>query len=309
MATCILCGGTANITQEVKAADVRKAWKLQGVDVNFPTPSASKLWKLHCSECGLESWEPTWLGDPDFYLQLSRYPWYYRETKWEYQYALRRLQKNDTVLEIGCGRGEFLKVLSRCGAIATGLDTNPEAVASALREGLHVLNQDINEFAANTTEKYTVVCHFQVLEHVADPMGFLRSCVELLSREGELWIATPNQETFIQSAAYPLLNMPPHHQTRWTAGSFQRAAEMLGLELIQVAYEPLDLVHTQWAGESLANRYLKVGIDQPPIATPTWPERLILKLSGVLGKCLLSPAIVRQRIKGHSIFVVMKKPA
>ena len=48
---------------------------------------------------------------------------------------MRPFAGRSDVLDVGCGRGEFLDVLARPASARAALDTDPEMVRSAAREG------------------------------------------------------------------------------------------------------------------------------------------------------------------------------
>lgn len=121
-------------------------------------------------------------------------------------------------------------------------------------------------------------------------------------------MATPNQDSFIRYAPFLLLNLPPHHQTRWTVSAYQAASQKLDLHLNQVEFEPLHKLHTGWALQCLLNKYFQVGIDRPYFKSERslW-KWIALRLAELLGKIVFYPKWIRNRIRGHSILVSTRK--
>ena len=72
------------------------------------------------------------------------------------------------VLDLGCGRGEFLEAAREAGIGARGIDLNPEAIALCRAKGLDAEVADIFEYLASLPEKSLggVYCA-QVIEHLA----------------------------------------------------------------------------------------------------------------------------------------------
>ena len=52
------------------------------------------------------------------------------------------------VLDIGCGRGEFLQVLREAGIVARGLDLNAEAIEGCLEQGFDATRADALEYVS-----------------------------------------------------------------------------------------------------------------------------------------------------------------
>ena len=57
------------------------------------------------------------------------------------------------VVDLGCGRGEFLELLKDAGITAYGVDSDEEACAAALRKGLKVFDDDVFEHLAELPER------------------------------------------------------------------------------------------------------------------------------------------------------------
>jgi SAM-dependent methyltransferase len=78
------------------------------------------------------------------------------------------------VVDIGCGRGEFLAALQAAGVHARGIDTNGEMVAIARDRGLDATRADaLGYFAALPAESIGGVIATQVVEHM-EPSYLLR---------------------------------------------------------------------------------------------------------------------------------------
>jgi hypothetical protein len=95
-----------------------------------------------------------------------------------------------TALEIGCGGCYILDLLTRAGVDAMGIDPSPIAVRTAAAMGFKVVEGFFPHPAA--AGPFGLILHIDVLEHVADPVGFLRSQRDRLTDEGLLIISIPD---------------------------------------------------------------------------------------------------------------------
>jgi len=190
--------------------------------------------QYECNITGMKFWRPAALaGDGAFYAALDQsWPNYYKTDRWEYSRALDvALAAGGDVLEVGCGRGYFLRRLESHGLTGSGLELNVDAIARKVTQ-LDVWNETIEAFRARSSEKFAVVCSFQVLEHVTDPAGFIRECAELLKPGGRLILSTPNHG-FAGHAVDPF-DMPPHHMNHFTEDIFRRIGKFLELEVASI---------------------------------------------------------------------------
>ncbi|MBE7559231.1 methyltransferase domain-containing protein [bacterium] len=76
----------------------------------------------------------------------------------------------ENVLDVGCGRGEFLELLREAGVSARGIDVNPFMVERCRDKGLSVEERDALEYLrALPDDGLGGVFMAQVVEHLAQP--------------------------------------------------------------------------------------------------------------------------------------------
>ncbi|HSB36220.1 MAG TPA: class I SAM-dependent methyltransferase [Thermoanaerobaculia bacterium] len=102
------------------------------------------------------------------------------------------------VVDLGCGRGEFLEALKAAGLEAAGCDANPVMAARAREKGLDVAQADLFEWlAAMRDASLGGVTAYQVVEHL--PTARLFDLVELAARKlapgGRILFETVNPES------------------------------------------------------------------------------------------------------------------
>ena len=98
-------------------------------------------------------------------------------------------------LDVGCGAGLLAEPLARLGASVTAVDATPELIdaarAHAAGQGLDI---DYRAVGVEDLEgAYDLVTALEVIEHVADPQGFVTSLAQRLAPGGLLILSTPNR--------------------------------------------------------------------------------------------------------------------
>lgn len=118
-----------------------------------------------------------------------------------------------TLLDLGCGNGDFLALMRRLGWTAHGIEPDPRAAATARRQyGLHVDEGSI-EGLDLPDDSYDLITALHVIEHLADPYRCVRRALRLLRPGGEMVLVTPNYRGLghrLFRAAYRDLDPPRH---------------------------------------------------------------------------------------------------
>jgi 2-polyprenyl-6-hydroxyphenyl methylase/3-demethylubiquinone-9 3-methyltransferase len=102
------------------------------------------------------------------------------------------------LLDIGCGGGLLSEPMARLGADVVGADAAerniPVARVHAEQSGLTIdYRHTTAEAMAEAGERFDVVLNMEVVEHVADPQGYLTACQELLNPGGLMICSTINR--------------------------------------------------------------------------------------------------------------------
>lgn len=101
----------------------------------------------------------------------------------------------DRVLDIGCGRGEFLELLKESGVDGFGIDTNPEMVEYCRSLSLKVEQVDAIGYLQSITDgSLDGIFTSQVIEHLQPGYlaGMLDLCLKKLKKGGVLVVETVN---------------------------------------------------------------------------------------------------------------------
>ena len=110
----------------------------------------------------------------------------------------RRPLQGLRLLDIGCGGGLLSEPMARLGAEVVGADAAEGNVAIA-RAHAAQMGLDIDyrattaEALAEAGESFDVVLNMEVIEHVADPQGYVDACARLVRPGGLMLTSTLNR--------------------------------------------------------------------------------------------------------------------
>lgn len=116
------------------------------------------------------------------------------------------------VLDIGCGRGEFLELMREAGVPAHGIDLSWESVGLCRQKGLQAEAADVFGYLADQPEgSLDGIFSAQVVEHLPPDRlpDMVRLAASRLRRDGVLAIETPNPECLAIFASHFYLD-PTH---------------------------------------------------------------------------------------------------
>ncbi|MGF1501131.1 MAG: methyltransferase domain-containing protein [Paracoccaceae bacterium] len=117
------------------------------------------------------------------------------------------------VLDMGCGRGEWLELLADEGVAATGVDLNPVQIAEAVRLGLDVREGDALRALAEAADgSLAIVTAHHLIEHLSfDAVTWMaREALRALAPGGLLLFETPNPRNLIVGAS--TFHLDPTHR-------------------------------------------------------------------------------------------------
>jgi 2-polyprenyl-3-methyl-5-hydroxy-6-metoxy-1,4-benzoquinol methylase len=196
------------------------------------------LTKLYCTHCGLYFYNYHIPDSADLYERLEKAVPYYPTFRWEHCEAMRVILDSGakSLLEIGCGEGDFLVKLGNVIPNIVGSEYNHKAARIAKNKGLQIMTDDV----ADISQKFDAICHFEVLEHVRDTKTLMKNCIKLLNKNGLLLIGTPDPEGILSVNGIGPLNLPPHHQFDFSYKTFEYLAKLYSLEIYKYSKSELD---------------------------------------------------------------------
>src|ERR1700686_3270101 len=215
-----------------------------------------------CGACGLQFWEPREMPDARWYEQMyggrdeNLLP---LEPGHKYFLADPLAPRNGELLDIGCGTGNFLTA-ARFAKERLGL--------------LRVFPLTIAEFAEqHVEERFDVVTFFEVLEHQAAPVEFLRKVKACVRPGGVIALSVPNRERWLTGP--DVLDYPPNHFLRWNAAALRTFLSAQGFAVLSIREQPAGLAHTA----QMMHMALRTGISQAAAGEASTSFRDVMQMT------------------------------
>ena len=209
------------------------------------------------------------------------------------------------VLDVGCGTGMNLGLLSPYGSEVLGIDTSPEALNYCRQRGFSNvkivgdLNDLKREYGENT---FSLITMLDVLEHIEDDDSAIKNVYHFLDKNG-IFILTVPAYQFLWSEHDTAL----HHKRRYTAKLLAKKLENNGFKIVKSSYI---IVFT--FPLIVAYRILK-GIFN--IFSPSTPKTSHVILPNFINNLLILPLKLEGKLIdfldfpfGTSVIIVAKKP-
>ena len=121
-------------------------------------------------------------------------------------------RKTNRLIDVGCGIGYFLEVAKRRGWEVHGTEFTEEAVKICEGKGVSMKLGALNP-ANYEPESFDVICSFEVIEHINNPLSELNAFHTLLRKGGLVYCTTPNfnaVERYMLGADWNILGYPEH---------------------------------------------------------------------------------------------------
>lgn len=174
----------------------------------------------------------------DDYYELTHRNWFEHPHIWLFEAIRSRLAalgRAPSVLDIGCGRGDFLRWLRRAEPdwVLTGIDLAPNEPAP----GITFLQGDV--LASPLAERFDAVVNLAVIEHVVDIHRFVTILRSHCKPGGAVVIMTINDRSMLYRAGRMLRRIglrgafdrlyDRHHLNHFNVRSLRRLVELDGL--------------------------------------------------------------------------------
>jgi glycosyltransferase involved in cell wall biosynthesis/2-polyprenyl-3-methyl-5-hydroxy-6-metoxy-1,4-benzoquinol methylase len=182
----------------------------------------------------------------------------------------------ERVLDVGCGRGEFLQACRETGVGAYGIEADPDMVSRCRMKALEAIRADVLEHLRSLEDRsLDGIFMAQVIEHLtpSEIIDFVRLAAEKIRRGGKIIIETINPDTF---SALRWFWMDPTHRQPVSVATVRFLLEDARFTLLDVLY--MSPVSEEEALQRLPESGAAAGVSD---AIGAW-NRNVEKLNGIL---------------------------
>lgn len=146
-----------------------------------------------------------------------------------------------SVLDIGCGQGDFLVSATKKGWRAQGTEYSESAIQLCVNYGLDVYSLERSRDMLQGS--YNLVTLFEVIEHLSSPNSVLSDTYQLLQPGGFLYITTPNANSLLrllEKDNFQILRYP-EHLIVFTPNGLRSILASTGFEVLRIYSTGFDL--------------------------------------------------------------------
>jgi SAM-dependent methyltransferase len=199
---CMLCNSRAN---EILLRGVRYGPRLQvrrcrrcGLVFLWPRPNREDLDEYYLG---------AYRGDYDETPVAERHRGDLDEAYLRVRRLRQFLQSNMRLLEIGCGSGAFLDAVRPYVREIVGVEPD-EASRQWIKKVLGVPVKERTDGVVREKKVFDLLVLFHALEHIPDPIDFLKSLRPLLKRDAKLVLEVPN----VSDALLSIYQIPAYNR-------------------------------------------------------------------------------------------------
>ncbi len=151
-----------------------------------------------------------------------------------------KIKKKDIIFDYGCGYGSFLYALKKKNILSKGMDFDSDSVNFCKSKNLKVSTLPLEHEKNNSIKLITL---FDVIEHLIEPINFLKIAKNKLKQNGYVLMFTPNIHSLSGNLMGPDHNMFAvfNHLCFYDHKSLNYLAKKTGFKIIKIDYFGLDI--------------------------------------------------------------------
>ena len=192
---------------------------------------------FECHKCAVQFWWPMKNPGALWYSHDDRYSSRNSDPLMAPVITHRAFLKDNPIaggslLDVGCGTGNFLLAAKKKGYSVRGIDFDPDAVNVAHNIfGLDKVSTGSLNDLVQEDATFDIVTFFEVLEHMDSPNIFIDEVKKLLKPSGFIGLSVPYRGSW---NVFKAGDKPPRHLTRWDKISMKNFLERNGFAVIRI---------------------------------------------------------------------------
>jgi 2-polyprenyl-3-methyl-5-hydroxy-6-metoxy-1,4-benzoquinol methylase len=201
---------------------------------NLGNDKGADLKIYQCSGCGLVQLD----NEPvSYYREVIRASGFSNEMR---EFRLKQFRdfttkhslKGGKIIEIGCGKGEYLSIMQETGGEVYGLEESEESVNECLEKGLKVSKGFVekDDYKIDNAP-FDAFFMLSFLEHIPTPNSTLRAIYSNLKDDGVGIIEVPNFDMILKNKLFS--EFMTDHLFYFTKDTLKRTLEFNGFEVIE----------------------------------------------------------------------------
>lgn len=174
---------------------------------------------------------------------------------------------NKKIVEIGCGKGEYLSLMKGAGAEAHGVEYGEESVKSCVDKNLSVSRIYVEKNTEIPSAPFDAFFTLNFFEHAPDPSCMLQGIRNNLSDEAVGLVEVPNFDMMIRNNQFS--EFIPDHLCYFTKDTLKATLELNGFDILECDAVWYDYIISavvrkskSWTGDSTDPLDLSGFIDQ-----------------------------------------------
>jgi 2-polyprenyl-3-methyl-5-hydroxy-6-metoxy-1,4-benzoquinol methylase len=172
--------------------------------------------------------------------------------EWKKKKILRNTIEG-SILDFGCGTGDFLNTMKNSGWTITGVEPSAEARLKAEILTSIKINDSLEELS---TQTFDVITAWHVIEHVPDLPQTVQKLKNSLKKGGIIFIAVPNFQSpdAIKYKEHWAGFDVPRHLWHFSKKSMSTLFDSVGLKLVDTIPMKLDAYYVSMLSEKYKNK-------------------------------------------------------
>ena len=216
---CPLCGAGHDdqkvVTSHVYGDETgeRAFFYCENCDVRYQYPRLSAEEEAYFYAAEFESFMSGRAGEKAGWMRVEDHVVANEKTRLRrMKYIDKYLKESSSILEVGCSSGFMLSPLNELGHRCIGVEPSGLFSDFVKKCGIETYDSIKNIHESKVNYRFDLIMHFFVLEHITDPIFFLKSQLSLLKPDGKIIFEIPNAA----DPLYSVYNIPAFEKFYWS---------------------------------------------------------------------------------------------